>query len=101
MKNIILACAMTVATFTLSHNVLAAAPAHSYSVDDTIVGDLLDNPTTRGILDKYMPGFSNSDKIDMARGLTLKAIQPYAPDLVTDDALTKINAELAKVPAEK
>ena len=32
--------------------------------------------------------------------MTLKDVQQYAPDTVTDDALAKIDADLAKLPAK-
>jgi hypothetical protein len=33
--------------------------------------------------------------------MTLKAVQPYAEDTVTDEKLAKIDAALAKLPASK
>ena len=77
----------------------AAAPA--YSTSETSIGDLLDNPATKAVLDKHMPGFAGNPQIDMARGMTLKQIQQFAGDAVTDDALAKIDADLAKIPAKK
>lgn len=79
----------------------AASPAPAYSTSDTLIGDLIDNPATRAILDKYLPGFSTAEQIDMARGMTLKVVQQYATDTVTDETLAKIDAELAKLPAGK
>lgn len=76
-----------------------AAPVSAhYSVEDTPIGDLLDDPRARAILDKYIPGFSTGDQVDMARGMTLRSIQPYAPDTVTDDVLAKIQGDFAKLP---
>jgi len=79
----------------------APAPATTaYNTTDTDIGTLLDNPKTRAILDKYLPGFSKAEQIDQARNMTLKAVQPYAADTVTDEALAKIDADLAKLAAE-
>jgi len=75
----------------------AAATAAHYSVDNTPIGDLLDDPNARAVLDTYMPGFSSNDQIDLARGMTLRAIQPYAQDTMTDDVLAKIDADLGKL----
>lgn len=75
--------------------------AVAYSTADSSVGDLLDNAQTKAILDKYLPGFSAAPQIDMARGMTLKSVQAFAPDTVTDDALTKIDADLAKLKPGK
>ena len=77
----------------------AAAPA--YSTSETSIGDLLDNPATKAVVDKHLPGFAGNPQIDMARGMTLKQIQQFAGDAITDDALVKIDADLAKVPAKK
>ena len=52
-------------------------------------------------LTRHGPGFSTGDQIDMARSLTLKAIQQYAPDRFTDQALAQIDADLAKLPVKK
>jgi len=97
MKKIVLACAIGLSTmFSLS-----AIAAPQYTTEETVIGDLIDNPQTRAILDKHLPGLSTSDQIDMARGMTLKSIQAFAPDTVTDDALAKVDADLAKLPAKK
>jgi para-nitrobenzyl esterase len=76
----------------------ASATAAKYSTDSTDIGTLLDNAATKAILVKYLPEVVNSDQIDMARNMTLKQIQPYATDTVTDAKLAQIDAELAKLP---
>jgi len=74
------------------------APAKvKYTTTDTEIGTLLDNPATHAILDKYLPGVTGSDQIDMARTMTLKAIQSYAADQITDAKLAQIDAEFAKL----
>ena len=83
----------------------AAAPASAakpaYSTADTDIGTLIDTPATRAILDKIMPGFASNDQVSMARPMTLRAIQQYAPDQITIAKLDAIDAELAKLPAAK
>jgi hypothetical protein len=46
-----------------------------------------------------MPGMSSNPQIDMARSMTLKQVQGFAPDQFTDETLAKIDADLAKIPA--
>jgi hypothetical protein len=75
------------------------APAH-YTTAETDIGTLLDDPASRTVVDKYIPGFSSREQIDMARSMTLKSIQQYAPD-ITDTVLAEIDADLAKLPAKK
>ena len=80
----------------------AAAPATTgYSVEDTDIGTLLDDPAAKAVLDKHMPGFSTKDQIDMARSMTLKGIQQYAPDMITDKILSDIQVDLSKLPVKK
>lgn len=76
----------------------AAKPA--FSVAETDVGTLLDNAATKAVLDKFLPGLSTNPQIDMARAMTLKQVQGYAPDKIKDEALAQVDAALAKIPAK-
>ncbi|XJJ70587.1 hypothetical protein WBP07_30440 [Novosphingobium sp. BL-8A] len=76
----------------------AAAPA--YTTATSSIGDLLDNPATKAILVKHLPDLVNNPQLDMARGMTLKQIQSYSADSVTDEVLARIDADLAKLPAK-
>ena len=76
-----------------------AAAAH-YTTASTTIGTLLDDPSARAVVDKHIPGFSSQAQIDLARSMTMKAIQQYAPDKYTDQVLGEIDADLAKLPAK-
>lgn len=97
--------AMTLIQFVAPTVVLADASAASkavaYSTEDTDIGTILDTPALRAIVDKYLPGFSSGDQIDMARSMTLRSIQQFAADTITDKALADMDTEFAKVPAPK
>ena len=78
----------------------AAKPAH-YSVADTPVGKLLDDPAANAILKKLIPTvYANEMFQTQGRDLTLKAIQQYEPDALSDENLAKVQAELDKIPAK-
>lgn len=77
----------------------AAAAALSTSTTD--IGTLLDNPAAKAVLDKHLPGFADNPQISMARSMTLKQIQAFAGDAITDQKLALIDADLAKLPAGK
>lgn len=81
----------------------AAAPAATpaYSSTTTPIGDLLDNPATKAVLVKDVPTLVANPQIDMARGMTLKQVQAYAGDVLSDSVLAKIDADLAQIPAAK
>ncbi len=99
---ILAAAALSVATPALAQTAAAPAPAHAdhakLNTADTELGVLLDNPAAKAIIEKHIPGMTSNDQLDMARAMTLKTIQQYAPDDVTDARLAAIDADLAKLP---
>ncbi len=97
-----MASTMAVAQSAPAANVPAAATAGAaYSTTATDVGTLLDDPAAKAVLLKYVPGMAGSSQIDMARGLSLKDLQQYAPDAMSDKVLAEIDAEFAKLPPKK
>ena len=72
-----------------------AAPAARYSTASTDIGTLVDTPVTKAVLDKALPGFSDNPQLSMARSMTMRQIQQFAPDQLTDQVLAKIDSELA------
>lgn len=78
----------------------AAAAQAPYSTAETDLGTLLDDPAARAVLDKHIPKITGSGQIDMARSMTLKGLQQYAPDL-TDAVLAAIDVDLAKLAKKK
>ena len=78
----------------------AAAPAAKLTVADTDLGSLLDNPGSKAVLDKYIHDMISNPQIDMARSMTLKQLQQYAGDSLTDAKLAMIQADLDKLPAK-
>ncbi|MDE2410153.1 MAG: hypothetical protein KGM18_00095 [Sphingomonadales bacterium] len=87
-------------TAALAADAPAAAAKAAYSTADTDLGTLLDNPATKAVLSKYIADMISNPQIDMARSMTLRQLQSYAGDKLTDDTLAKIDAELAKVPGK-
>lgn len=75
----------------------AATTTAAYSTSTTSIGDLLDNPSTKAVLVKHLPDLVGNPQIEMARGMTLKQIQSYSSDSVTDEVLAKIDADLQKI----
>ena len=79
----------------------AAPVAHKpYSTAETTIGELLDDPAAKAVLVKNVPDLANNPQMDMARGMTLKQIQGFAGDMLSDETLGKIDADLAKLPAK-
>lgn len=78
----------------------AAAPgAAHYSVTSTLVGKLLDDPAAVAVLKKMIPTvYANEMFQASARELTLKDVQQYEPDALSDANLAKLQAEFDKLP---
>lgn len=105
MRPILIALA---AALALSPATVLAQPAPSpaaggdhYTTGATPIGQILDDPAAKTIVLKDLPGVIDNDQIEMARGMTLKDLQQYAPDKITDQALAQTDADLAKIPAKK
>jgi len=77
-----------------------AQPA-GYSVSETLIGKLIDDPAAAAVLQKLIPGvWANSMFQSAGRELTLKAIQQYET-VLTDEKLAEIQAELDKLPSKR
>jgi hypothetical protein len=65
---------------------------------DSLVGDILDNPTAKAILIKHVPEIGQSDQIEQARPMTLRSLQDYAAEAFTDKVLAELDADFATIP---
>lgn len=65
----------------------------SFSIE-TKLGDLLDNETTKAVLEKHMPGISTHPQIGMGRGFALSMVAKFSGGMITQDMLDKVDAEL-------
>lgn len=85
----------------LSQALAAAKASGRYTTLTTPIGELLDNPATRAVLERHVPAFLKNPQLDMARGTTLYGLQTYLPDQFTDSLLATIDRNLAAVPVKK
>jgi para-nitrobenzyl esterase len=80
----------------------AAAQPERYSVSTTLVGAMLDDPVANALLKKMIPTvYANEMFQTMGRELTLKSIQQYEAEALSDENLAKLQVELDKIPAKK
>ena len=100
MKKIIVAAIIAMAATTTAFADKAPAATAAVDTSTLTIGEMMDNPAYRAILDKYLPGFSGNQQVEMARGMSLRAVQPFSSGQISDDALAKIDADLAKVAAK-
>ena len=79
----------------------SAKPAEHYSATTTVVSKLLDDPAAVEVLKRLIPTVYGNPMFQQdGRGLTLKDIQQFEPDALSDANLAKIQAEFDKFPAK-
>lgn len=79
----------------------SAAPATHYSVTETLVGKMLDDPAAAAVLKEMIPDIYANEQFQQAgRALTLKDIQQYEPTALSDENLARIQAALNKIRAK-
>lgn len=78
---------------------LAAAMASGhYNSLTTPLGTMLDDPAARAVLERHIPELIHNERVAMARGVTLAALQSYMPQQLSDAVLKVIDTELAALP---
>lgn len=66
---------------------------------DTTLGELLDNPQAKAVIDQQLPGVSTNPLVAMARGMSLNMLlaMPQAAQLgITKEKVESILAEVNK-----
>jgi hypothetical protein len=67
-----------------------------YSIDST-VRNLLENDTTKAIVEQHLPGFSLHPQLGMVRDMGLATVAKFSGGLITDEALQKIDEALKAI----
>jgi hypothetical protein len=75
-----------------------AEQASKYSIKTSKLGELLDNPATKAIFEKYFPEVVNHPQINEGLDLTLPDVVQYLPDVVTPEKLAAMDTELKTIP---
>ena len=95
-----LALALAVAGAAILPVAAQASAKPLFSTAKTNLGTLMDNPATKAVLMKYIPAVITNPQITMARAMTLRQVQPYAGDELSDAKLARIDADLAQLPVQ-
>ncbi len=82
------------------HEGEAEAAGQHYTTSETPLGTLTDDPDALAVLELHIPRLIANEQIKMARQITLKDIQGFAPDALSDEILAAIDADLAELPAK-
>lgn len=73
-----------------------AMAASKYSINTTM-GVLLDTPDTREVLQRHIPSVVASNRIGLARGMSLKSLAGFGESGIDPATLTAIDQDLAKI----
>jgi hypothetical protein len=101
MKHVLIGLALLVAVPAWAQD--AAPPAQTevatkYSIKSSKLGELLNNPETKVIFEKYFPEVVNHPQINEGLDLTLPDVVQYLPDVVTPEKLAAMDTELKAIP---
>jgi hypothetical protein len=75
-----------------------AQPAAKYSVQASKMGELLANPATLAIFEKYFPKVVHHPQINEGLDLTIPDVVQYLPDVVPPEKMAAMDAELKALP---
>ena len=75
-----------------------AEASSKYSINTSKLGELLDNPATKAIFEKYFPEVVHHPQINEGLDLTLPDVVQYLPDVVTPEKLAAMDQELKAIP---
>lgn len=76
-----------------------SAPAETVSVETTSVEELLENPKAMELLIKHFPDFKGQeDQLAQAGSMTLRDLQAFAGDELTDEKLEALEADFKALP---
>jgi hypothetical protein len=76
----------------------APAATPQFSTATTTLGALIENEATRAVVERHLPGISQHPMLDQARGFTLRMIQQFAPDQLSNERLDAIDRDLSALP---
>lgn len=89
-------------TFTLSETGRFGGSAQTrrprLSLDNTL-GELLDNPSARDVLTKYIPIGLDATQLEMVHNWRLEQIAGFAPEMLTQELLQSIARDLEQIEA--
>jgi hypothetical protein len=63
---------------------------------DSTIQELLANPKSRAIVDKWIPGTSTNPQISMVETMSLPDVAPMSPQKLTPAAIKGIEEDLKK-----
>jgi len=88
------ASAQTAPAPTSGHEHRAARPTIESPIEA-----LINDPATKAVMDKHLPGLAEHSAYDRFKGMTLRQVAPFSDGHVTDAVIAAIDTDLKALPA--
>ena len=77
----------------------AHAEHHAHPTIDSPIEALVNDPATKAVLEKHLPGMDKHPAYGQFKGMTLRQVAPYSQGAITDEKIAAIDADLKALPA--
>ena len=68
-----------------------------YNLENTTVGEMLDTPELKALIEKYIPDVLDHPLLEVGRGFTFEDALPYFEDMIEEADLEKFKAALEEI----
>ncbi len=76
----------------------AHAPAATRPTIESPIEALVNDPATKAVLDKHLPGLAEHNAYGQFKRMTLRQVAPFSGGNITDDIIAAIDADLKALP---
>jgi hypothetical protein len=76
----------------------AHAEHHAHPTIDSPIEALVNDPATKAVLEKHLPGMDKHPAYGQFKGMTLRQVAPYSQGAITDEKIAAIDADLKALP---
>lgn len=86
-----------ISTHKWTHISISMSGVHTGLDINSTIGQLLDNPYTKAVIDNCIPGLSTSPQVDSVRGMTLPKVQELSSGAITQTMIDCVTAGLLAI----
>ncbi|MBU1273197.1 MAG: hypothetical protein KJ728_12010 [Alphaproteobacteria bacterium] len=72
---------------------------HARPTIESPIEALVNDPATKAVLEKHLPGMDKHPAYGQFKGMTLRQVAPYSQGHITDEKIAAIDADLKALPA--
>ena len=76
----------------------AHAEHHAHPTIDSPIEALVNDPATKAVLEKHLPGMDKHPAYGQLKGMTRRQVAPCSQGAITDEKIAAIDADLKALP---